>query len=336
VSETEPWTASPDRGSRPEVQLGGVSVVPIAPMRADLSLDEEAFADHVAAVASAGISMFIVGGHTGEFHSLSDAESHRLVDIAVQVVGGHRVIAAVGRDLGAARAMATAAQDLGCSALMVHQPPHPAMPPSGYLHYVGAIADVCELGLVPYLTDAQLAVAALPGLVEMDRVIGVKWGVSDLQLFTTWSNSTRAACRPIAWVCGLAERWAPFYSAVHPVGFTSGLANVNPRLSIRFATAVVKGDRTAIREMWPSVARFESMRSSDGGNHSISIIKLALSILRRCEPVVRPPLAMPTAVDAATVQALLEEWNLTADVRRESRITSSASAVSPFAPSPSS
>lgn len=335
MSETEPWATSREVRARPDLLLGGVSVVPIAPMRADFSLDEEAFADHVGEVAAAGIAAFIVGGHTGEFHSLSDAESHRLLEVAVRVVGGHRVIAAVGRDLGAAREMAAAAEELGCSALLIHQPPHPAMPPTGYLHYVESIADVGDLGLVPYLTDPQLAVAALPGLVDMDRVIAVKWGVPDLQLFASWADSTGTARRPITWVCGLAERWAPFYSALQPVGFTSGLANVNPRLSIRFARAIADGDRTAMQEMWPSLARFESMRSRDGGHNSISIIKLALSMLGRCEPTVRPPLGQPAGPDAATLRALLGEWDLTADAGRESRIGRSSSPVSSFAPTPS-
>ena len=334
MTEAELRPTSQELRSRPELLLGGVSVVPIAPMHADFSLDEEAFAHHVGEVASAGMLSFIVGGHTGEFHSLGETESLRLLEIAVSVVGGHRVIAAVGRDLGAAREMAGAAQDLGCSALLIHQPPHPAMPPAGYLHYVDSIADVGDLGLVPYLTDPQLAVAALPGLVEMDRVIAVKWGVPDLQLFESWANSTGTARRHIIWVCGLAERWAPFYSALHPVGFTSGLANVNPRLSIRFARAIAQGDRTAMQEMWPSVARFESMRSRNGGQNSISIIKLALSVLGRCEPTVRPPLALPAGPDAASVKALLEEWNLTADSERQRRIALS-SPVPSFAPTPS-
>jgi len=281
-----------------------------------------------------GLHMFVVGGHTGEFHSMTPGERADLVSIGGGLAGAAQVFAAVGNDVDSACHLVAHAARARCTGVLVHQPPHPVSDPRGYCSYVAAIACSSDLPMLLYITDPALASAAVDAVRSIETVVGVKWGIADVQLLARTVQSAEASQVDVTWICGLAERWAPFYSALHPVGFTSGLANVNPRLSIRFARAIAQGDRTAMQEMWPSVARFESMRSRNGGQNSISIIKLALSVLGRCEPTVRPPLALPAEPDAASVKALLEEWNLTADSERQRRIALS-SPVPSFAPTPS-
>lgn len=100
----------------------------------------------------------------------------------------------------------------------------------------------------------------------------------------------RANCQ---WVCGSAETYVPLYAAHGITGFTSGLCNVVPEAVLSFWEAIRSGQEAIVRDMYPKLAAFESLRISQGGRHNISVIKEAMALCGHdvgdvrapCEPI---------------------------------------------------
>ena len=83
-----------------------------------------------------------------------------------------------------------------------------------------------------------------PRLAELadacPNVIGVKYAVPDAARFAAFARD--AGLERFVWVAGLAELYAPSYFAAGATGFTSGLVNVAPAVSLNMLEALRSGD----------------------------------------------------------------------------------------------
>ena len=115
---------------------------------------------------------------------------------------------------------------LGSQAVMVHQPIHPYQSAEGWVEYHAAIAEgLPDLGVVPYVRDPSVTPAcspAWPGPRQRGRG-EVRRAQPDA---VRRHGGGAVGAQRLAWVCGLAEGWAPFFWPGGAVGFTSGLVNV--------------------------------------------------------------------------------------------------------------
>jgi 4-hydroxy-tetrahydrodipicolinate synthase len=109
----------------------------------------------------------------------------------------------------------------------------------------------------------------------------------------------------MAWVCGLAEGWAPFFWAGGAVGFTSGLVNVDTGQPLAMLHALQAGDYPAALEIWVRVRPFEELRGRNQSAYNVSVIKEALAQLGLCTAVVRPPISPAPEQERAEVAAVL-------------------------------
>jgi len=92
-----------------------------------------------------------------------------------------------------------------------------------------------------------------------------------------------------AWLCGLAEGWAaPFY-VVGARGFTSGLVNVHPQLSLETHAALEKGDYAKARDLVRRIGGFEKMRTKFGNGANVTVVKEAMRELGKDVGNVRLP-----------------------------------------------
>lgn len=307
---TAATTSEPDQKlPPPRSPLEGVSVVPITPMTTNGAVDLPSLDQLVAATARAGVTSFMAAGHTGEFYSLSLDEWEAVVGTVRDAVGpAVHVLAAIGHDLHNACVTASMARRLGCDGILIHQPPHPVFNARGFLEYVSDIVQECGLPAVLYLTTLPLATAVASHIDTVEGVIGVKWGVPDMDGFLQATDQPGTHSSDITWICGLGERWAQRFYASGVAGYTSGLANVQPELVLRFHAAIAANDREGVALMWPSISRFELLRSIDGG--SVTVIKAALSRLGRCGSTVRPPLGAPDSALFVAVDEILRSWDL--------------------------
>jgi 4-hydroxy-tetrahydrodipicolinate synthase len=290
-------------------ELAGVVAITITPFAEDGSIEDDAYATLVDRLVGGGIPVVTPNGNTSEFYALSEAETRRGVDVTVEAVGGRaKVLCGVGHDVATAIAAARYAKDAGADAIMVHQPVHPYVSLDGWIEYHRTIADaVPELGVVPYVRNPRIGGVQLGLLAAAcENVVGVKYAVPDAARFAAVARE--AGLDRLIWVAGLAELSAPGYFAYGATGFTSGLATVNPALSLRMHRALAAGDFPSAMEVWALVRPFEELRAADESEHNVSVVKEALAQLGLCRRDVRPPSHVLSAVGRERVGEVLALW----------------------------
>ncbi|MFC1418091.1 dihydrodipicolinate synthase family protein [Streptacidiphilus cavernicola] len=271
-------------------RLATLVAIPVTPFLPDGGVDWDNHAELIRRLVEHGVEVVTPNGNTGEFYALTPAEARRAVESAVAAVDGRaEVMAGVGLDTASAVAAALAAERAGARSLMVHQPVHPYRSAAGWIDYHRAIADaVPELGVVLYLRDARIEGRRIAELADRSpNVIGVKYAVPDPVRFASVARD--AGLHRFAWIAGLAELSAPGYWAFGATGFTSGLVNVVPRLSLGLLRALREGDFAAAMRVWESARVFEELRAADDAADNVSVVKEALAQLGLSGRPVRPP-----------------------------------------------
>jgi 4-hydroxy-tetrahydrodipicolinate synthase len=163
----------------------GVLVATALPLREDLSVDYDRFAEHARWLVDSGCDGVTPNGSLGEYQTLSQEERARVVRTAVEAIGGDRVmpgIAAYGA--AEARRWAEQAGEAGCEAVML-------LPPNTYRADERAILDhyteVAKAGLPviaynnPYDTKIDLTPALLARLHAEGLIVGVKEFTGDVR-----------------------------------------------------------------------------------------------------------------------------------------------------------
>jgi 4-hydroxy-tetrahydrodipicolinate synthase len=289
-------------------ELQDVVAVTVTPFDADGGVDEAAHAAVVARMVEAGVRVVTVNGNTGEFYALSQAELDRCVARTVAAAGDALVVAGVGFDVDRAVALARSAQRAGARAVMVHQPVHPYQSAAGWVEYHRVIADaVPELGVLCYVRDPRVGAALLTALADAcPNVVGVKYAVPDVLKFAATVAGVPAG--RLVWLCGLAESWAPFYWLAGARGFTSGLATIEPRLSLALLARLRAGEIDDLMRIWAALRPLEDLRARDASADNVSVVKEALAQQGICGRGVRPPSSELGEEDRATVGRILSDW----------------------------
>jgi 4-hydroxy-tetrahydrodipicolinate synthase len=277
--------------------LRGVLAFSITPFRDDYSIDVARLEAHVDHLARAGLRAVVIAGNTGEFYTLSAPEIELAVTAAVRALAGRGiVIVGVGHRVEDAIQGARTAEAAGADAVMVHMPPHPYTTDAGYLAYVDAIARSTAIGVIPYLRAINVSRDTILRLVAHDRIVAVKYARPEpVELATLIALSRDAG--EVSWLCGIAERWAPFFWTAGAVGLTSGVVNVEAAPSLEFWRRLEAGDRAGAMEVWAAIAPIETLRARHNDGANVAVLKEALSLLDRPAGPVRPP---SSGLDEAT------------------------------------
>ncbi|GAA3433626.1 dihydrodipicolinate synthase family protein [Kutzneria kofuensis] len=284
--------------------LRSVVMITVTPFDAAGEVNAPGYRSVLRRTLDAGIDVVTPNGNTSEFYSLTAAERDRALELTVEEAADRAlVVAGVGYDVRTAAESARKARDAGAQAIMVHQPVHPYLSAAGWVDYHRAVADaVPELGVVCYLRSPHIPAGALAELARVaPNFVGVKYAVPDPVAFgqaVTVVDDAAGAGR-LVWICGLAETWAPFFWPVGAEGFTSGLANVTPELSLRLLATLHTGDRDGAMALWRQLKPFEDLRAANGSADNVTVVKEALAQLGLCARTVRPPISeLPTAGQA--------------------------------------
>ena len=284
----------------------GVTVTPFSPDGA--TLDEDGVGSLCLALISEGVGHLVPCGNTGEFYALSAGERRRVIDRTIEASAGRAsVIVGVGGALEDAVGLARYAETAGADAVMVHHPVHPYVTADGYLAYLRSIAASTDLPIVPYLRAPVLDEEGICRLLDIEKVVAVKYAWNDLLAFGA-AVSSRAGRRQVAWICGTAESWAPFYWAAGAVGFTSGLVNVTAAHSLALQAALVAGEREAAMAIWRLIRPFEELRSRAAEGYNVAIVKEALRQVSRPAGPVRPPASDVGPAERSAIAEVLEQW----------------------------
>ncbi|CAL9409281.1 dihydrodipicolinate synthase family protein [Streptomyces sp. enrichment culture] len=291
--------------------LADVVAIPVTPFAEDGSVAQDTYRALLRRLLDGGVTTLTPNGNTGEFYALTPEERRLVAELTMDEAGDRAVVlAGVGHDIPTAVASARHARELGAQMVMVHQPVHPYVSQAGWVDYHRAVAEaVPELGVVPYVRNAQLTGARLAELADAcPNVIGVKYAVPDAARFAAFARD--AGLERFVWVAGLAEPYAPSYFSAGATGFTSGLVNVAPAVSRNMIEALRSGDYPAAMKVWEQIRRFEELRADNGSANNVTVVKEALASLGLCRREVRPPSRTLRDDERAEVAAIAAGWSI--------------------------
>jgi 4-hydroxy-tetrahydrodipicolinate synthase len=293
--------------------LATVSAVTVTPFRDD-RVDEDGLRRNLEHVLAGGIRVLVAGGNTGEWASLSAVESIRVTRAHVAAADAARsddgtralVVAGVGGRTAEVVATGRACLEAGADALVLHWPAVPYLSEHGLLGWYREVAERLDGPLIPYVRGPLFTPAVAAGIAAIPSVVAVKYAVPDPRSFAACA----AAANRLAWICGSAESWAPFFWPGGAVGFTSGLANVAPQLALDLLGCLRVGDRGRAIALWQRILPWEELRSRHGEGNNVGVVKRSLDLLGLCGGDPRPPLARLPAEDEARLNEVLREMEV--------------------------
>ena len=298
------------QGSELSERFRGISAVAITPFTEDGSGVDVAGLEATIDVLIAEQSDVVVAcGNTGEYYGLSEAEARTVVGTTARALAGRApLVVGVGGAPAAARRATEHAAGAGAEAVMVHHPAHPYVTGEGLHAYFRTIAEV-GLPLVPYIKAPVVTTEELVRVAAEPWVVAVKYAVNDLPAFAQVVAAASGRAE-VVWVCGTAERWAPFFFAGGAEGFTSGLVNVTGGLSRALLEALRSGDLQAALDAWSSILPFEQLRARKADGYNVSVVKEALRQLGRPAGPVRAPASEVGPDERAEIEAFLRTAGL--------------------------
>lgn len=291
------------------IALADVVAIPVTPYR-DGVPDIAAFTMLLRRLVANGVTTITPNGNTSEFYALTAAERCQLIEASAEAVGADAsLLLGIGYDVETAIADLRIGRNAGMRMAMIHQPVHPHVSAAGWVDYHAQIASSApDMAFVLYIRNEWVTG---PMLVELasgcPNVIGIKYAVADPTQFARIRDV--AGADRFVWIAGLAEPYALSYAAHGATGFTSGLVNVNPQLSLSLRDALRRGDYPLAGTLLARISRFEEMRAEDKSANNVSVVKEALAQLGLCERSIRPPSYEVSDAAREEITGILSEWS---------------------------
>ncbi|MCU7821610.1 dihydrodipicolinate synthase family protein [Kitasatospora sp. DSM 101779] len=286
----------------------GIMVATALPLREDLTVDHDAYGEHVRRLIDAGCHGVVPNGSLGEYQTLTPEERARVVRTAVEAAGdGARVMPGVAAYGSAeSRRWAEQAAEAGAGSVLL-------LPPNAYRADEAAVrahyAEVAKAGLpvVAYNNPIDTKVDLVPELLARLHTDGSIVAVKE------FSGDVRRAYQIAELAPGLdlligADDVLLELALAGAVGWIAGYPNALPEASVTLYEAAVAGDlATAL----PLYRTLHPLLRWDSKTEFVQAIKLSMDIAGLpggpCRPP-RGPLApeVAAAVRAATEKALAE------------------------------
>lgn len=281
----------------------------ITTMRANGSVDEEAFAAFVDWQIREGSHGVVPVGTTGESPTLTHTEHRRVIEIAVSVAKGRvPVIAGTGSNSTAeALELTRHARKVGADAALLVAPYYNKPTQEGlYLHF-SAIADGTDLPLIVYNIPSRsvvdISVETMARLARHPNIIGVKDATANLAR----PLATRHACGPDFCQLSGEDLTAVAFLAAGGQGCISVTANVAPRLCSEMQVAWQQG---SAREAMAIQERLFPLHEALFSETSPAPVKYAACTLGHGSAFCRLPLAPLSETTRARVRAAMTEVGL--------------------------
>jgi len=281
----------------------GVIVAAALPFHDDLSVDYDAYAEHVRWLAENGCHGVAANGSLGEYPTLAPEERRSVVQTAVEAApAGFTVMAGVGA-YGAleSRRCAEDAAELGAQVLM-------ALPPNTYRADERAVLEhfreVNKVGLPvtaynnPVDTKTDLTPALLAKLYDEGLIVAVKEFSGDVRRSYEITElapglEIMVGSDDVVLEVGLAGA----------VGWVAGYTNAFPRATVALYEASVSKDLdTAL----PLYRTLHPLLRWDSKTEFVQAIKLSMDILGRKGGTCRPPRQPLLPEQEAAVRAATE------------------------------
>lgn len=174
------------------MRLSGSITALATPFTASGEIDLDAWRRLLQAQLDGGIQAIVVAGSTGEAAALYDAEYDAILRSAVEQVGGRiPVLAGTGHSNTAKTIEQTRrAANVGADAALVVTPPYVRPTQAGLEAHYRAIADDGALPVVMYNVPGRTGCDLLPdtvaGLIEHERIVGIKEARNEAERMSAW------------------------------------------------------------------------------------------------------------------------------------------------------
>jgi 4-hydroxy-tetrahydrodipicolinate synthase len=263
----------------------GVVVATALPLRDDLSVDHDRYADHVSWLLANGCDGVCPNGSLGEYQTLTSAERADVVRTAVSVAGGDRVLAGVSAyGSGAAARWAEQAAEAGCRAVM-------CLPPNAFRADDEAVAAhfraVAAVGLPvvaynnPYDTKVDLSPELLARLHADGLIKAVKEFSGDVR-----RGYRIAELAPDLDLLAGADDVVVELAMAGAVGWIAGFPNALPAQCVALYRAATGADPASAL---PAYRLLHPLLRWDSRTEFVEAIKLAMDIAGRYGGPCRPP-----------------------------------------------
>jgi 5-dehydro-4-deoxyglucarate dehydratase len=288
--------------------LRGVVAFPVTPFNQDLSLDLAGLRRNLQALVRHPVCAVVAAGGTGEMYSLTPAEQLEVVRATVEEVSGRvPVMAGVGFNRALALELARHAAQVGADAILALPPYYPNADDDGLLEYYAAIGSATPLPLVVYSRDW-----VNPGPAWVERLAAkvptlAAWkdGQGDVRRY---QHIIQRVGDRLHWIGGAGDDGVPGYYSIGIRTYTSSIATVAPKLSLRLHEVASAGDVQALlRLMNEYVIPLYALRARRKG-YEVTVMKEMMNLAGLAAGPVRPPLPALRREERDELRALLERW----------------------------
>ena len=281
----------------------GVMVATALPLREDLSVDYDAYAEHCRWLVANGCDGVVPNGSLGEYQTLTPDERAKVIETAVEAVGGRNVMAGVSA-YGAAesRRWAEQAGEAGCGSVLL-------LPPNSYRADERAVIEhyreVAKAGVPvvaynnPYDTKVDLTPALLARLHEEGLIVAIKEFSGDVRRAYEIAELAPELDLLIGSDDVLLE-----LAVAGAVGWVAGYPNALPAANVALYRAAVAGDLDTALPLYKTL---HPLLRWDSKTEFVQAIKLSMDLAGRHGGTCRQPRQPLTGEQAAIVRAATEK-----------------------------
>jgi 5-dehydro-4-deoxyglucarate dehydratase len=288
-------------------KLSGVIAFPVTPFKEDLSLDLPGLHENLTKLLEHPVAAIAVVGGTGELYSLTPAEYTRVVELTTLAVEDRvPVIAGVGFGQRLAVEMAQAAEKAGADGILAFPPYYAQAEDEGLFEYYRAIGEATRLGMVIYARDwASFSPSMVERLTTIPRLIGWKDGQGDIRRLQMIINQVGDR---LHWIGGAGDDMVAAYFSIGVTTFTSSIATVAPRLSLKLWELADAGDSKMLRDLLDRcVIPLYALRARRKG-YEVSAMKAMMDMVGLNGGPVRPPLVNVKPEEEDELRTILASW----------------------------
>ena len=267
----------------------GVLVATALPFKDDLSIDYDAFAEHVRFLANAGCDGVAPNGSLGEYQTLSEEERARVITTAVEAAPeGFTVMAGVGAYGGLqTQRWAEQAAEAGAGALML-------LPPNAYRanedevveHY--RLAAAAGLPVVAYNNPIDTKVDLTPRIIARLHGEGLIVGVKEFTGDVRRAYEIKELAPEVDLLIGTDDTVVEMGLA-GAVGWVAGYPNAIPESTLELYRLSTSGDVADLERARAIYRDLHSLLRWDSKTEFVQSIKLSMDVVGLQGGACRPP-----------------------------------------------
>lgn len=288
-------------------RLGGVISFPVTPFNPDYSLNLDGLRKNLRSLLKHPVCAVVPAAGTGELFSLSPAEHSQVLKATLEEVNGQvPVLGAVGFNYPLSIELTQQSAAAGVDGILAFPPYYPNADISGLFDYYHAISRTTPLGLIIYSRDwANFTPAAVERLATIPKLIAWKDGQGDTRRY---QMIMRQVGNRLHWIGGAGDDCVPAYYSIGVRTYTSSIANVAPKLSLKLHELASLGHSAELDNLMRNlVVPMYALRARRKG-YEVSVMKKMMDLIGLTGGVSRPPLVEVTSDEEEEIRAWLENW----------------------------